>query len=923
MQKTESLLRTRMLRLLIGSVLACLGLFGRAMAAETPPRILVLTSYHAGLAWTDGQLNGLRERLRGAAKAPELFVEYLDTKRVPLTPTYAEAWRRMLAYKYAGQPFAAVVAQDDDALDFVLAERRPGGSLQGLPVIFSGVTGQRQADLEKLPAITGSFDDADIAANVTLLRKLRPGLSRVVFVHDHGRTGRAQAALVKTLAPQFPGLAFEFLSGMPARDIQARLAALDSGAGIILLTFNIDGDGVVYTHEQASKLWAEAATVPVLVKEDVMMVPGVLGGLLVSSRRQGELAARALLRVLDGVEARSLPMAGGVIDPVFRYDQVQRFGIDPGLLPDGSELRGRPLSLHETHPREFWLIVGLLAALLVVSVLGWALIQRARQERRLAADSERSYRELINSTNEAIFIHAPDGALLDVNDRFAAMYGYSRSELARLTVAQLSEGVPPYSPENSRQWLLRALNEGPQLFEWHARRANGSLFWVEVALRRAEISGQLRLIAAVRDISSRKEAEAALRSSEERYALILRNSPVGIVNFGTDWVITFCNERFAEILGTTIERVVGLDIQTLNDPSPLQACGEALAGRNGHYEGPYTATTSSQSIWVDLRTAPLFDEAGAVFGAIAIVENISGRVEAESALRALNEELEQRVATRTAELSGANEDLRRAMKQIAQSEKLASLGSLVAGVAHELNTPLGNARTVASTLHDHVREFRKEMTTGLRRSTLEGLLTASDDATMLLERNLERAAQLIGNFKQVAVDQTSMRRRRFDLRQVIDEVLTTLQPKLRKQPHRMQVEVAEGLLIDSYPGPLEQVLTNFVLNSLIHGLAGREDGAMMIAAHQEGDQVFIDYTDNGIGMDEKAAAKAFDPFYTTRLGQGGSGLGLYIVHNLVTGALAGSISLTTAPGKGVRFRMILPVLAPQAEVESFPVHTAQ
>lgn len=915
--------RRKLRHLLVGFGLLCLGAVGLAKAAENPPKVLVLTSYHAGLAWTDGQLIGLREGLRTSARAPELFVEYLDTKRVSLTPAYAEAWRRMLADKYGGLKFAAVVAQDDDALDFVIAERRAGGRLQGVPVIFSGVSGQRQADLERLPAITGVFDDADVAANVTLLRKLRPGLSRVVFVHDHGRTGRAQAALVKTMAPQFPGLAFEFLSGMPARDIQARLAALDPGAGVILLTFNIDGDGVVYTHEQASKLWAEASSVPVLVKEDVMMAPGVLGGLVVSSRRQGDLAAKALLRILDGVDARSLPMSGGLIDPIFHYEGVKRFGIDPALLPDGSELRGRPLSLHDTHPREFWLIVGLLTALLLVTLLGWALIQRARQERRLAADSERSYRELINSTNEAIFIHAPDGSLLDVNDRFVAMYGYSRDELSRLTMMQLSEGTPPYSSENSRQWLLRALNEGPQLFEWHARRANGSLFWVEVALRRAEIAGQLRLVAAVRDISSRKDAEAALRSSEERYALILRNSPVGIVNFGTDWVITFCNERFAEILGTTTERVVGLDIQKLNDPSPLQACGEALAGRNGHYEGPYTATTSSHSIWVDLRTAPLLDEAGAVFGAIAIVEDISSRIEAEAALRALNEELEQRVVARTAELSGANEDLRRAMKQIAQSEKLASLGSLVAGVAHELNTPLGNARTVASTLHDHVREFRKEMTGGLRRSTLEGLLTASDDATMLLERNLERAAQLIGNFKQVAVDQTSMRRRRFDLRQVIDEVLTTLQPQLRKQSHDMQLEVPEGILIDSYPGPLEQVLTNFVLNSLIHGLAGREDGAMGIAAHLEGDRVLIDYTDNGIGMDEKAAAKAFDPFYTTRLGQGGSGLGLYIVHNLVTGALAGSISLTTAPGKGVRFRMNLPVLAPQAEVASFPVHTAQ
>jgi signal transduction histidine kinase len=322
-------------------------------------------------------------------------------------------------------------------------------------------------------------------------------------------------------------------------------------------------------------------------------------------------------------------------------------------------------------------------------------------------------------------------------------------------------------------------------------------------------------------------------------------------------------------------------------------------------------------MWVDVRTAPLFDDTGAVFGAIAIVEDISAKVKAELALRALNDKLEQRVEERTQALSSANEDLRQAMKRIAQSEKLASLGSLVAGVAHELNTPLGNARIVASTLHDHVRNFRKEMTDGgLRRSALDSFLTASDDASDLLERNLARAAELIGNFKQIAVDQTSMRRRRFDLRQVIDEVLSTLQPKLRKTTHRIEIAVTEGLLIDSYPGPFEQVLTNFVENSLIHGLANKADGLITISARVDADMVVIDYTDNGVGMDEAAAAKAFDPFYTTRLGQGGSGLGLYIVHNLVTGALGGNIHLLAAPGAGVRFTLTLPLTAPARLSES-------
>lgn len=886
-------------------------LLSGAVGAAERPAVLVLVSYHAGLPWSDGQLEGLRKGLAASGELPELFVEYLDTKRVALAPGHVAAVRSLLVSRHGERQLAAVVVQDDDALDFVLAERKAGGFLHGVPVIFSGIAGRRQAELTLQDRVTGYFDDADIAANITLLRRIRPALSRVVFVHDHSQTGVAQAEAVKQLASRFPGLAFEFLSGQPVATIQARLAALDSGAGVILLTFNIDGAGRVLTHEEASALWVAASPVPVLVKEDVMMVPGAVGGLLVASQRQGELAAGALRRVLSGEDARQIPMAGGGVVPLFNQAALRRFGIAEDLLPPDSIVMGREKGLYQTHPREFALLLGLIAALFGIALLVGALWVRARRQREQAAESERSYSELINATSEAIFIHGPDGTVLDVNDRFCAMYGFSRSEVARLTLADLSEDVPPYAADDARRWLRRAMNEGPQLFEWHARRANGSLFWAEVSLRRTELRGQVRLIAAVRDITARKTADAALRASEARYSLILQRTPVGIVYFDAELRITFCNDRFAALTGSQASEIAGLNLQDLSDQRPVPACSEALAGRQGDYEGPYTTTLGDRQLWVEVRTAPMTDDAGMVVGGIAIFEDVSARVTAEQALRALNDELEQRVRVRTTELSAANEDLRHAMKRIAQSEKLAALGSLVAGIAHELNTPIGNARTVASTLHDHVRDFRAGVEQGgLRRSVLEGFVTASDEAAEMLERNLARASELIGNFKQVAVDQTSTRRRRFDLRQLVDEVLSTLQPKLKRQPHRIEIDVPDGLFMDSYPGPLEQVLTNFVLNSLIHGLEGRQGGCIRIAARSATDAIVIDYSDDGVGMSADAASRAFDPFFTTRLGQGGSGLGLYIVHNLVTGALGGSVTLETAPGQGVRFSLQLPARAP-------------
>ncbi len=257
--------------------------------------------------------------------------------------------------------------------------------------------------------------------------------------------------------------------------------------------------------------------------------------------------------------------------------------------------------------------------------------------------------------------------------------------------------------------------------------------------------------------------------------------------------------------------------------------------------------------------------------------------------------------------------LEQAMTQLVQIEKLASLGSLVAGVAHELNTPLGNSLTVASTLKEHVQAFARLVESGeaLRRNALLDFIAHCRDAADLVEKNSRRAADLIGNFKQVAVDQTSVRRRSFDLRQALDEVLSTLQPKLKHTGHRLEVAVERGIVLDSFPGPLEQIVTNLVTNSLLHAFEGIEAGVIRIEAAPTGDdRVALTYTDDGVGIPQALAKRVFDPFFTTKLGGGGSGLGLYIVFNLVTAVLGGTITLSGRPGRGARFDMLLPRVAP-------------
>lgn len=285
---------------------------------------------------------------------------------------------------------------------------------------------------------------------------------------------------------------------------------------------------------------------------------------------------------------------------------------------------------------------------------------------------------------------------------------------------------------------------------------------------------------------------------------------------------------------------------------------------------------------------------------------VSDRLQAQ--LGSANQELERR----RQEAETALARLRDAQEAIIQAEKLASLGALVAGVAHEINTPVGIAVSCASHLSDATLRLKRASEGGdLSRGDFARYLATATDTADLILANCQRAAQLIASFKQVAVDRASSERRRVNLAGCIHETLVSLQPKLRPAGHTVTVECPPDLDMDGDPGVLSQILANLVMNALIHAFAEGQPGRMTIQVETvEEDRVRLTFADDGRGMTDEHRARVFEPFFTTRRGQGGSGLGLHIVHNLVAGALKGGISVDGAVDRGTIFTLLFPRRTP-------------
>ena len=422
----------------------------------------------------------------------------------------------------------------------------------------------------------------------------------------------------------------------------------------------------------------------------------------------------------------------------------------------------------------------------------------------------------------------------------------------------------------------------------------------------------------------------------EFHSQVIFGSPVATFAIDKNHRITHWNRACEALTGLPATEMVGTDLQwkafyaqqrvvladlIVRDTAKNEIL--ALYGGRGRrsalvdsgYEAEgFFPDLGRQGKWLFFTAAPIKDRKGGIIGAVETLQDISARKFAEEKVHNLNRSLERLIAEQQQSL----ELLRSTQRQLVQAEKMAALGNLVAGVAHEINTPVGIGVTAASLLEERTREAAGRLRAEtMKRSDLEAYFRLASESATIILANLKRASDLIQSFKQVAVDRSSETPRTVHLQECLDNLLLSLRPILRKTSHSVRVQCPAELVLHSYPGALGQVLSNLVQNSLLHGFDAREEGAIDIEVQASSEQVEICYRDNGRGIAAEHLPLIFEPFFTTRRNNGGTGLGLNILYNLVTRTLRGVIECSSQPGDGAVFRIRIPRVIP-LEQGSFP-----
>jgi PAS domain S-box-containing protein len=513
-------------------------------------------------------------------------------------------------------------------------------------------------------------------------------------------------------------------------------------------------------------------------------------------------------------------------------------------------------------------------------------------------ENEKMLQTVLDSMSVSILIIAPDGKIKICNPMTSNMLGIEISILETQSIESIIELRDMPNVNSFIRYLLK--KETVRNVERIYIKQDGTRIPVlfSSSLIKNGDGSPKHIICVAQDITDRKLFEDQLIRSQ-KYAQSLINSSMDmIVATNRDGNITEFNSAAQQRFQYRLEEVIGKSLSLLFMPveGSIDVFDETI--KRSSYSGESINYCSDGTEFVSsLSFSVLVDSEGGISGMVGVIRDITQQ-----------KMLVQRQILLINELSNTNDELERSQEQLVQSEKMASLGLLVAGVAHEINTPIGIALTTASRMVTITQNIKAAIANNtMKKSEFEKYLADIEIGNDLTVRNLKRTADLIKSFKMVSADQTSQEIRKFNLKSYFADIIMSLRPKLKQTTHEIEIQCPEALEMESNPGAFAQILTNLIMNSLIHAFDEGVRGKIIISCEKKEDNIILRYSDNGNGIPEEHLKKIFDPFFTTKRGSGGTGLGLNIVFNIVTQTLKGNVKCESKEGQGTTFIFELPI----------------
>lgn len=545
--------------------------------------------------------------------------------------------------------------------------------------------------------------------------------------------------------------------------------------------------------------------------------------------------------------------------------------------------------------------------------------EKVHRQGRQIQESEKRISEFAAAASDWFWETDTDNRVRFISERFEKITGISITNALGMSRTDIA-----CNDINSAQWrkhLAQLERHEPfRNFRYQIKNPKGKTFWVSIS--GSPYFNDKGTFMGYRgtgsDISQELKYISTIQESEQWLAAYFQQTPLAVLHWELNGDIIQWNPKATSLFLYNPIECLGQKIDILLPKSELKKFGAMLSAlksvTGGKKERLTILTKDKKHRICEWRNTPLMDQNGKVTTILSMIEDITDQVAKETEIKELNRNLENRVNERTQELKKANRSLadtvnvlKHTQNELVEAEKMSSLASLVGGVAHEVNTPLGVAVTAATHQQEILSAFEKKFETGqLKKSELAQFLEQNLETSAILLKNLERAAQLIKSFKQVAIDQNSGEAREINLNDYVEEVLNSLKPQTKKMQISIQNSIPDDILLETDPGAISQIITNLVMNSLIHAFLPDEQGTITLMGEQEGAMVNLLYSDSGKGMDHETVKKVFEPFFTTKRHEGGSGLGMHITYNLVTQKLKGTIKCISSTGNGTSFLMSIP-----------------